>query len=99
MTRELFAFAASFLLVGLASTIMPGCVRGDDCPDIPDHPTPVAPIGNLKVIGYDDTLIQTPLPITPQSGSVEVTGEKVVILYTQDTIDYRVEYAVTGASY
>jgi hypothetical protein len=96
MTSELFAFAASFLLVGFASTTVPGCVRNDNCAATPDRPTPVGPVGNLKVIGYDNTFIEVPLDIAPENATLEITGDSVVILYRQDTLNYRVEYQVVG---
>jgi hypothetical protein len=99
MTSELFAFAASFVLVGLATSIVPGCIRDDGCVDIPDRPAPAGPISNLKIIGYDDTLIEAPLAITPENATLEVTGEKVVILYSQGKVNFRVEYQVTGPYY
>jgi hypothetical protein len=94
MRSEIVAFAASFVIVGLASASMPGCIRDDGCSATPDRPPPSGPIGNMKVIGYDDTLIQAPLSLSPQNGTVQITGETVVIQYTQDAVNYRVEYKV-----
>ena len=99
MTSEIFAFAASFVLVGLATAVLPGCVQDDDCATTPDRPAPLGPIGNLKLIGYDDSFIVVPLDIAPENATLEITGESVVILYRQDTLNYRVEYQVIGPHY
>ncbi len=99
MTSEFLAFAASFAIVGLATAMVPGCVRDDGCTTTPDRPAPVGPVGNLKLIGYDDTFIEVPLDIAPENATLEITGESVVILYRQDTLNYRVEYQVVGPNY
>lgn len=99
MRSEVVAFAASFVIVGLVSATVPGCIRGDGCSATPDRPPPSGPLGNMKVVGYDDTLIQAPLSLSPQNGTVQITGEAVVIQYTQDAVSYRVEYRVLAPYY
>jgi hypothetical protein len=36
------------------------------------------------------------LPVVPENGIFEVTGDQVVIKYRQGDLDYRVEYQVAG---
>jgi len=90
MRSLMLAFGAAFTLVGLVSS---GCGSTENCGKTPNQPEAQAPLGNLRFDGYDFM----PLPVVPESGTLEVTGDEVLIQYRQGDLDYRVVYRVAGA--
>ena len=94
MRSLMFAFGAAFTLVGVVSS---GCGSTENCAKTPSHPEAQAPLGNLRFYGSDAMNNELPLPVVPESGTLEVTGEEVLIQYRQGDVDYRVVYRVAGA--
>ena len=96
MKSLLFAFSAAFALVGSIAAITTGCGSGENCAPTPSRPEAQAPLPNLSVHREDQQGQPVTLPVVPENGSLEVTGDQVLIRYRQDDLDYRVEYRVSG---
>ena len=97
MKSLILAFSAAFTLVGtLAVITSSGCSFGEQCGQGPDRPDPQAALGGLEVSSVDALGKPVILPVVPENGSLEVTGDQVLIRYRQGDLDYLVEYRVTG---
>lgn len=98
MIREAAAlFVAAFTLCGLVAGAASGCAGGDcNCPPIPEHPEAQPPLGNLGVMAFDEIGNEAAVPVSPENGTLEVTGDRVVIAYDQDGVEHRVVYDVVA---
>ena len=97
MKSLILAFSVAFTLVGTIAVITSsGCSPGEQCGGGPDRPNPQAALSNLKVSSVDAMGNPVILPVVPKNGSLEVTGDQVLIRYRQDDLDYVVEYRVAG---
>ena len=97
MKSLILAFSAAFTLVGtIAILTSSGCSSGENCGQGPDRPDPQAALSNLRVSSVDAMGNPVSLPVVPENGSLEVTGDQVLIRYRQGDLDYLVEYRVAG---
>jgi hypothetical protein len=97
MKSLLLAFSGAFTLVGTIALITSsGCSFGENCGQGPDRPAPQAALSNLEVSSVDGLGNPVILPVVPENGSLEVTGDQVLIRYRQGDLDYLVEYRVAG---
>ncbi len=96
MVKHALAFVAAFG-ISLALGSLTGCV-GDDCncPPTPARPEAQAPLADLMVASYDAEGNSAESPIVPEGGTLEVTGDGVIITYQQDSLTFRAEYDVVG---
>lgn len=97
MKRAALVFASAFALsaalgVGLTACWMDDC----NCPSTPPRPTAQAPLSRLQVASFDSRGDLAPLAVKPESGTLEVTGDTVVIEYQQAGVQHRVLYDVVG---
>lgn len=94
----LLVFGVSFAASLLSSA---GCAAfggsgGCNCPPPSEHPPAQAPITGLDISSYGTDGNEVSTEVQPETGSIEVTPDHVVIRYQQDNIDHEVRYAVTG---
>ena len=97
MKRAAMVFAAAFALsaalgVGLTACWIDEC----KCPSTPPRPTAQAPLSRLEVASFDSRGGFGPLTVKPENGTLEVTGDTVVIQYQQAGVQHRVVYEVVG---
>ncbi|HVJ18058.1 MAG TPA: hypothetical protein VM686_21710 [Polyangiaceae bacterium] len=97
MVKHALAFAAAFGM-SLALGSLTGCAGEDDCTclPVPARPEVQSPLTDLTVASYDSVGNSAESPIIPEAGTLEVTGESVVITYQQASVTFRVEYDVVG---
>lgn len=100
-SRSIAVLAGSFFGAALVgSAVSCGC----DCPDTPARPRATPPL-TIEMIdspelsllgGVDSTLPDGGIrrAIMPSSGTLEVTGEEVILVYQQDDVEHRVVYSV-----
>jgi hypothetical protein len=87
------AFGAS-LLLGLATS---SCGGGDcDCLPTPERPEPSDPLPLAETISFDDQGEPGATDVQPESGSLEITGDQVVIRYEQEGAQLEVVYGIVG---
>jgi len=92
-----FMFAAGFVASALSGWLGAGCFGGDcECPRTPERPAAQGPLRSLDVQSFDQTGNDAELEVKPESGTLEVTGDAVVIRYLQAGADHEIRYAVTG---
>lgn len=98
MVKGLLVFGGAFIVSVTLAVLGSGCVYSDDCncPKTPPRPQAQAPLPDLEVASYDDLGALVETPVKPESGTIEVTGNSVLIVYEQDGVEHRVSYAVTG---
>jgi hypothetical protein len=97
MKSLLLAFSAAFTFVGTIAVITSsGCSSGENCGQGPERPKPQAVLLSLEVSSSDAMGKPLSLPVVPENGSLEVTGDQVLIRYRQGDLDYLVEYRVAG---
>lgn len=87
------SFVASVAWSGAGCSAMSGDCN---CQATPHHPGAQDPIPGLEVASYDNQGNDTPSPVTPSEGSIEVTPDEVVIRYQQDNVEHEVRYTVSG---
>ena len=96
MVKYALVFAAAFAS-SLAVGSLAGCVGSDcDCPATPPRPQAQAPLADLTVASYDAQGNFAEPPIAPVAGTLEVTGDTVVIHYQQDSVTFRAVYEIVG---
>ena len=85
MKRYLFTFASSVAIgAGLVSPLTACNLSGDcDCRPTPSLPEAQAPLPVKQASSYDARGNELELPIDLSAGTVEVTGDHVVIRYTE----------------
>ena len=88
------SFASAAALASLCGCLQEGLGSDCDCRPTPARPEPQAPLGELTVISYDAQGNHTPPPVTPVSGTIEVTSDSVIVAYEQDSAHFRVEYEI-----
>jgi hypothetical protein len=110
MTRTELCYASgAFALFAAVSMIWDGCCYDCDCPDLTAPPPMSRPLTLQSVSVYGDagtissfeldagiSMPPTTTTVMPESGSVQVTGEQVVITYRQQDQEHRVVYTVIG---
>ena len=97
MKRNLTAFAAAFALAAALGAALTGCWSDDcNCGQIPPRPEVQLPLTGLNVSSYDSRGEIADTPVKPESGTLEVTGNTVVIRYQQAGAQHQVTYQVTG---
>jgi hypothetical protein len=95
--RSSILFAVVFALSAALAAASSGCFFDDcTCPPIPARPLPQAPLDGLTVQSFDSSGQTAPLSVKPENGTIEVTGDTVVIEYRQDGVQHNVRYTVTG---
>ncbi len=96
--RAAISFVVAAVLSAAIHTQLTGCLfaGGDDCncPRTPERPERQAPrlideVSAFNALGNDDAL-----PLDPRGGTVEVTGDQLVIRYEHDGMPREVVYAV-----
>jgi hypothetical protein len=99
MRRNLLAFASVLALTAGLGAALNGCDALDSsCPPVLPRPGAQAPLPRLLIRSYDARGNPAQLPVAPESGSLEVTGDTVIILCTQAGVQHRVVYDVTGTT-
>jgi hypothetical protein len=98
MVRGLLAFGVAFTASAALAMLSSGCAFGDDCdcPSYSPRPRAQAPLEDLGVASYDERGNLAETPVKPEGGTIEVTGDAVLIVYQQGGVEHRVRYAVTG---
>jgi hypothetical protein len=94
--RNLFAFAAVFALSAALVAALNGCDTECKCAPTPPRPEAQEPLPGLEIRSYDSSGNYAQLPVSPEDGTIEVTGDTVVIVYRQAGVQHRVVYDVTG---
>jgi hypothetical protein len=93
--RVIAALAGAFAVSAALGAVMTACFHDDcTCPPIPPRPAAQGPLPGLEVAGYDSRGERAELPVKPESGTLEVTGDTVVIVYRQAGVEHRVVYQV-----
>jgi hypothetical protein len=96
MRGGFLAFGLAFLVsLGFGNV---GCEFGSDCdcPATPPQPATQAPIEGLTISSYGEDGNEVASEVEPDQGSIEVTGNAVVIRYRQGAADHEVRYTVLG---
>jgi hypothetical protein len=98
MRRNPLSFAAAFGLAAALSASLTTCWSVGDCTCLPTpaRPERQGPLAGLELASYDDKGQSVEIPVKPESGTLEVTGDTVVISYLQSGTQHRVVYEVTG---
>jgi hypothetical protein len=95
MKPNLLACAAVFALSAALAGALNGCDLGDcNCLPTPPRPQVQAPLPGLEIQSYDSAGNAAQLPVMPEAGTLEVTGNTVVIVYRQAGVQHRVVYDV-----
>jgi hypothetical protein len=97
MMRSLLVLICTFALSAGLGLAIHGCDHQDcSCPPTPPHPQPQAPLPKLEITSYDSAGNGAAIPVKPEDGTIEVTGDQVVLSYRQSGVTHRVVYDVTG---
>ncbi len=99
LRSELLAFGATFILSFLVALATPGCGSEDPdcgCRATPERPEPQGPLSGLDVVGFDAHGEYADLVVAPAEGTIEVTGDTVVIRYRQEAVEHTVVYDVAS---
>jgi hypothetical protein len=91
----IFVFAAAFGLCAALGSAAASC-SPCDCPAPPDRPGAQASLPIKDAMSYDSQGNLAVLTINPVGGTVEVTGDTVVVRYEEAGVQHEVTYSVTG---
>jgi len=93
---ESLVLLTTFLSCALAGSLWTGCDDPCSCPE--QTPRPPAASGLMRLSVWAPPLADggSSTVVAPQSGSLTVTADTVVIRYRQSGVDHEVVYAVTG---
>lgn len=95
MNRPLLALVAA-LSASAAFTLAGSGCDPCDCPDTPPRPEANGPYTWLSVIAYGPDGELTEYPVQPEEGSLEITGEKLIVSYEQADTQHVVTYRIVG---
>jgi hypothetical protein len=100
MKSALLVFAGAFALSLGFGASSSGCVMSPECecPEIPARPEPQGPLADLRVTSYDEQGGAGETDVDPESGTMEVSVDGVVIVYQQASVEHRVVYAFVEPS-
>ena len=90
------AFVGAFVAAVVSGQLAAGCGDSCNCDTTPPRPQAQPPLTRLEVASYDSRGEIAELPFTPQGGTLEVTGDTVVISYQHAGADHRILYQVVG---
>ena len=98
MRQYILAFVTSLALGATAGGASTGCaLSGDcDCGETPPLPEAQEPLPISQAFSYDEQVNEAPVPVDLSAGTVEVTGEQVIVRYTDGATEHAVTYDVTG---
>lgn len=96
MIRVLAAFVAAFGLAAGLGAVTASC-SGDscDCPETPALPDAQAALPITQAWGTEGADLAAP-PVDPTGGTLEITGETVVLHYNDGGAEHEVVYDVLG---
>jgi hypothetical protein len=97
MIRGALVLLAAFGLSSGLAILIQGCDFSDcNCTPTPALPQAQAPLPGLEIKSYDSSGNDVVIPVQPQNGTIEVTGNSVAISYQQAGVTHRVVYDVVG---
>ena len=97
MIRGMLALVATFAASAGLVVAINSCDYGDcNCLSTPARPQAQAPLPGLQLSSYDSAGNAAPLPVAPEDGTIEVTGNSVEISYRQAGVTHNVVYDVVG---
>jgi hypothetical protein len=96
MIRSLLVLVAAFAVSSGLGILIHGCDLQCNCTPTPALPEAQAPLPGLEIQSYDRQGNNAQLPVNPENGTIEVTGNTVVISYQQAGVTHRVVYDVVG---
>ena len=82
--------------LGAALAQLGACVQGDDCdcPPMPELPAVQAALPIREAQAYTAAGDDDVLPVDPRGGTLEITGEQVILRYDRDGTAHEVVYDV-----
>lgn len=93
MKRESLLLVATFGACALGGSLWNGCVDDCRCPETTRLPEATDVLPALRVRGRDQPE-DPPVAVVPTPGSLQITGETVVVTYRQGGVDHRVVYDI-----
>jgi hypothetical protein len=96
MIRGVLVLLAAFGVSSGVAIVIQGCDSQCNCTRTPALPEAQAPLPGLEIQSYDRQGNVDQLPVNPENGTIEVTGNTVVISYQQAGVAHRVVYDVVG---
>jgi hypothetical protein len=96
MRRELIALAGAFVVSASLASLATGCFDDCTCDPTPARPEVQAALSGLEVASYDRQGGAAELLVEPANGTLEVTGDTVVIRYQQGDAQHEVVYDILG---
>jgi hypothetical protein len=97
MKREALAFGTAFGVSVLIGFVASGCASNTcECPPRRLRPEPQSALPDLHVLNADESGNFAVSPVRPEGGTLEVTGDSVIIQYAQDGVAHRVVYEVVS---
>jgi hypothetical protein len=88
------AFASSALVGALLGSLSNGCSGDCECAPFPTLPEPSAPKTIVGVASYDARGETAALPIDPSGGTLELTGDRIIIRYATGESEHLVTYRI-----
>jgi hypothetical protein len=95
MIRESLAFVTAFGICAVLGGATPAC-NPCDCPATPERPDAQQALMINYAVNYNSEGNEGELAINPEGGTLEITGDSVVIQYNEAGIDHTIVYAVVG---
>lgn len=97
MIRSVLVLLAAFGLSSGLAILIQGCDFSNcNCTPTPALPQAQAPLPGLEISSYDSSGNAVVIPVQPENGTIEVTGNSVAISYQQAGVTHRVIYDVVG---
>lgn len=84
----------AFVGCALGVSLGNGCGLDCECPEFPLIPKETAVLMPLQIRGTHPLDSGPPLAVMPDTGSLQVTGDTVVVEYQQGGVHHRVVYEV-----
>ena len=94
MRRETVLMVTTFVTCALGGSLWNGCDTCE-CPEIHRLPAVTSARTPLSVGVQHQADSDAPIAVIPESGSLQVTGDTVVVEYRQAGVNHRVVYDVT----
>jgi hypothetical protein len=98
VVKPLAVFIASAMLSAVIQVTLASCANDDDscgCPDIPAQPEQKSALPITQVDSFDDIHNREELPFDLSEGTVEITGQQLLVHYAVEGVDREVAYDIT----